>query len=51
MAEITEIRDVLILGGGLVGMTLAIGLAVPEAEFDGRCLDLDAGAGNTCARH
>ena len=24
------------------------GLAVPEAEFDGRCLDLDAGPGNTC---
>ena len=34
-----------------IAPTLAalIGLRVPEAEFDGRCLDLDAGAGNTCA--
>ena len=34
-----------------IAPTLAalIGLAVPEAEFDGRCLDLDAGPGNTCA--
>ena len=33
-----------------IAPTLAalVGLAVPEAEFDGRCLDLDAGAGNTC---
>jgi predicted AlkP superfamily pyrophosphatase or phosphodiesterase len=33
-----------------IAPTLAalIGLAVPEAEFDGRCLDLDPGAGNTC---
>ena len=33
-----------------IAPTLAalIGLAVPEAEFDGRCLDLDAGPGNTC---
>ena len=29
-------------------LTALIGLAVPEAEFDGRCLDLDAGPGNTC---
>jgi hypothetical protein len=34
-----------------IAPTLAalVGLAVPEAEFDGRCLDLDAGPGNTCA--
>ena len=34
-----------------IAPTLAalIGLAVPEGEFDGRCLDLDPGAGNTCA--
>jgi arylsulfatase A-like enzyme len=34
-----------------IAPTLAalIGLAVPEAEFDGRCLDLDPGPGNTCA--
>ncbi|MET0179158.1 MAG: alkaline phosphatase family protein [Novosphingobium sp.] len=25
-----------------------VGLHVPEAEFDGRCLDLDPGAANTC---
>ena len=33
-----------------IAPTLAalVGLAVPEAEFDGRCLDLDAGPGNTC---
>ena len=36
-----------------IAPTLAalIGLAVPEAEFDGRCLDLDAGPGNTCGPH
>ena len=35
-----------------IAPTLAalIGLRVPEAEFDGRCLDLDAGPGNTCAK-
>jgi predicted AlkP superfamily pyrophosphatase or phosphodiesterase len=34
-----------------IAPTLAavIGLAVPEAEFDGRCLDLDPGFGNSCA--
>ena len=34
-----------------IAPTLAalVGLAVPEAEFDGRCLDLDPGAGNTCS--
>lgn len=34
-----------------IAPTLAalIGLKVPEAAFDGRCLDLDAGPGNTCA--
>ena len=26
-----------------------IGLSIPPAEIDGRCLDLDAGTGNTCA--
>lgn len=33
-----------------IAPTLAalVGLAVPEAEFDGRCLDLDGGSGNTC---
>jgi predicted AlkP superfamily pyrophosphatase or phosphodiesterase len=33
-----------------IAPTLAalIGLTVPEASFDGRCLDLDAGPGNTC---
>ena len=33
-----------------IAPTLAalIGLQVPEAAFDGRCLDLDAGPGNTC---
>ena len=36
-----------------IAPTLAalIGLVVPEAEFDGRCLDLDAGPGNTCGSH
>ena len=36
-----------------IAPTLAalLGLAVPEAEFDGRCLDLDAGPGNTCGPH
>lgn len=34
-----------------IAPTLAalIGLAVPEAEFDGRCVDLDAGPANTCS--
>ena len=45
-------RDLVILGGGLVGMTLALaailGLRLPDGTFDGRCLDIDAGAGNTC---
>ena len=33
-----------------IAPTLAalVGLKVGEAEFDGRCLDLDPGAGNTC---
>lgn len=33
-----------------IAPTLAawIGLVVPEGAFDGRCLDLDPGAGNTC---
>ena len=33
-----------------IAPTLAalVGLAVPQGEFDGRCLDLDAGPGNTC---
>ena len=33
-----------------IAPTLAalIGLAVPRGEFDGRCLDLDPGAGDTC---
>lgn len=33
-----------------IAPTLAalLGLAVPEGTFDGRCLDLDAGTGNTC---
>jgi len=26
-----------------------IQLPVPPAEIDGRCLDLDAGSGDTCA--
>jgi len=26
-----------------------IGLAVPRGEFDGRCLDLDPGPGDTCS--
>jgi predicted AlkP superfamily pyrophosphatase or phosphodiesterase len=34
-----------------IAPTLAalLGLAVPEGTFDGRCLDLDPGTGNTCA--
>lgn len=34
-----------------IAPTLAalIGLKVPDGTFDGRCLDLDAGEGNTCA--
>ncbi|WP_423142993.1 alkaline phosphatase family protein [Parablastomonas sp. CN1-191] len=33
-----------------IAPTLAalIGLKVPEGQFDGRCLDLDPGTGNTC---
>ncbi len=33
-----------------IAPTLAalIGLGVPEGEFDGRCLDIDGGAANTC---
>lgn len=33
-----------------IAPTLAaiLGLHVPEGAFDGRCLDLDGGAGNTC---
>lgn len=33
-----------------IAPTLAaiLGLKVPEGSFDGRCLDLDGGAGNTC---
>ncbi|MEQ1767773.1 MAG: hypothetical protein ABL859_10135, partial [Methylotenera sp.] len=33
-----------------IAPTLAalLGLRVPEGTFDGRCLDLDAGNGNTC---
>ena len=33
-----------------IAPTLAalVGLQVPASEFDGRCLDLDAGAGDTC---
>ena len=33
-----------------IGPTLAalLGLAVPAGDFDGRCLDLDGGAGDTC---
>ena len=36
-----------------IAPTLAalVGLAVPEGEFDGRCLDLDAGPGNTCGSY
>ena len=34
-----------------VTLAALIGLSVPEAEFDGRCLDLDAGPGNTCGSH
>ena len=34
-----------------IAPTLAamVGLAVPAAEFDGRCLDLDAGPEDTCS--
>jgi arylsulfatase A-like enzyme len=33
-----------------IAPTLAalVGLTVSEGMFDGRCLDLDGGAGNTC---
>ncbi|SFS02648.1 alkaline phosphatase family protein [Sphingomonas jatrophae] len=31
-------------------LAATIGLDVPAAEIDGRCLDLDAGAGSTCGR-
>lgn len=33
-----------------IAPTLAgvLGLSVPAGEFDGRCLDIDGGAGNTC---
>ena len=35
-----------------IAPTLAavLGLKVPEGTFDGRCLDLDGGAGDTCAK-
>ena len=35
---------------GDIAPTLAalVGLTVSEGMFDGRCLDLDGGAGNTC---
>ena len=35
-----------------IAPTLAavLGLRVPEGAFDGRCLDLDGGAGNSCAQ-
>jgi arylsulfatase A-like enzyme len=26
-----------------------LGIAVPQGDFDGRCLDIDGGAGDTCA--
>jgi predicted AlkP superfamily pyrophosphatase or phosphodiesterase len=29
-------------------LTAVLGLKVPEGAFDGRCLDLDGGPGNTC---
>jgi arylsulfatase A-like enzyme len=29
-------------------LSALIGLGVPDGTFDGRCLDLDPGAGNTC---
>ncbi|WP_309622521.1 alkaline phosphatase family protein [Novosphingobium sp.] len=34
-----------------IAPTLAaiLGLSIPDGSFDGRCLDLDGGAGNTCA--
>jgi arylsulfatase A-like enzyme len=33
-----------------IAPTLAaiVGLKVPEGAFDGRCLDIDGGPGNTC---
>jgi predicted AlkP superfamily pyrophosphatase or phosphodiesterase len=31
-------------------LAAAAGLSVPESEWDGHCLDLDAGAGDSCAR-
>ena len=31
-------------------LAAAIGLKVDDGAFDGRCLDLDAGTGNTCER-
>ena len=35
-----------------IAPTLAaiLGLSIPDGSFDGRCLDLDGGAGNTCAK-
>lgn len=35
-----------------IAPTLAavLGLNIPDGSFDGRCLDLDGGTGNTCAR-
>jgi arylsulfatase A-like enzyme len=34
-----------------IAPTLAavLGLTVPQGAFDGRCLDIDGGAGDTCA--
>lgn len=36
-----------------IAPTLAaiVGLKVPEGAFDGRCLDIDGGPGNTCLAH
>lgn len=31
-------------------LSAILGLKVPEGAFDGRCLDLDGGAGNSCAQ-
>jgi predicted AlkP superfamily pyrophosphatase or phosphodiesterase len=31
-------------------LAAVLGLKVPEGAFDGRCLDLDGGAGNSCAQ-
>ena len=31
-------------------LAAVLGLRVPEGAFDGRCLDLDGGAGNSCAQ-